>query len=177
MRDDLDRDLLRRFTAGERDAFEALFHKFQGEVYRWIVRIVRDTGAAEDLTVEALWRAYKARARFDPTRSFGAWVRAIATNVARDHLARAGRRGSWIALHDGVVAPPQADSDTAQAIAAAFRALPPRLQIVAMLALVEDRPYDDIANALGVPLGTVKSRVFRATRALRKELARLGIRP
>ncbi len=57
------------------------------------------------------------------------------------------------------------------------RTLSPRLQIVATLALIEERPYAEIADALDLPVGTVKSRVFRATRALRTELARLGIRP
>jgi RNA polymerase sigma-70 factor (ECF subfamily) len=58
----------------------------------------------------------------------------------------------------------------------AFRRLPPKLQIVAVLALVEEQSYAEIANALELPIGTVKSRVFRATRALKEELARLGIR-
>lgn len=58
----------------------------------------------------------------------------------------------------------------------AFRRLPPKLQIVATLALIEEQPYAQIADALDLPIGTVKSRVFRATRALREELARLGIR-
>jgi RNA polymerase sigma factor (sigma-70 family) len=57
----------------------------------------------------------------------------------------------------------------------ALSALPPKLQVVATLALVEELPYTEIAEALDMPVGTVKSRVFRATRALRKELARLGI--
>jgi RNA polymerase sigma-70 factor (ECF subfamily) len=59
----------------------------------------------------------------------------------------------------------------------AFRRLSPKLQVVATLALVEEQPYAEIADALGLPVGTVKSRVFRAIRALRKELAVLGIRP
>ena len=59
----------------------------------------------------------------------------------------------------------------------AFRRLPPDLQIVAALALLEEQPYADIADALGIPEGTVKSRVFRALRLLRDELARLGVRP
>jgi DNA-directed RNA polymerase specialized sigma24 family protein len=60
-------------------------------------------------------------------------------------------------------------------VARAFQALPPALQLVAVLALVEERPYAEIADALALPVGTVKSRVFRATRALRRELGRLGI--
>ena len=67
-------ELLKRFAAGDREAFETLFRQFQGEVYGWIVRIVRDPGAAEDLTVETFWRIYRAHARFDPEGSFGAWT-------------------------------------------------------------------------------------------------------
>ena len=70
---------------------------------------------------------------------------------------------------------PAADRSLADAIERALRSLPPRLQVVAMLALIEERPYAEIADALDVPIGTVKSRVFRATRALRNELTRLGI--
>jgi RNA polymerase sigma factor (sigma-70 family) len=71
------------FTQGDVRAFETLFRKHQGSVYRWIVRIVRDPAAAEDLTLETLWRIYRARARFDPRRPFGAWARRIATRPCR----------------------------------------------------------------------------------------------
>ena len=79
---------LERFTQGDIQAFEALFREYQGEVYGWIIRIVHDSGAAEDLTIETFWRIYRARARFDPCRSFGAWARRIATNLALEHLSR-----------------------------------------------------------------------------------------
>src|SRR5271166_5549843 len=82
-------ELLERFAHGDLDAFEALFRQFQGEVYRWVVRIVRDPGVAEDLTIEAFWRIHRAHARFDPQRSFGAWARRVATNAALDHLKKA----------------------------------------------------------------------------------------
>ena len=75
---------LERFTRGDIQAFEALFREYQGEVYGWIIRIVHDSGAAEDLTIETFWRIYRARARFDATRSFGAWARRIAINLALD---------------------------------------------------------------------------------------------
>jgi RNA polymerase sigma-70 factor (ECF subfamily) len=78
--------VLAQFAAGELEAFEALFRQFQGEVFRWIVRLVRDPAVAEDLTVETFWRIYRAHARFQPDRSFGAWARRIATNVALDYL-------------------------------------------------------------------------------------------
>ena len=79
-------DLLRRFTHGEIDAFETLVRQFQGAIYAWTVRIVRDPGVAEDLTVETLWRIYRARHRFRPDGNFAAWARRIATNLAIDHL-------------------------------------------------------------------------------------------
>src|SRR5262250_790955 len=81
-------DLLQRFTHGEIDAFETLVRQFQGDIYAWTVRIVRDPGVAEDLTVETLWRIYRSRHQFRPDGNFGAWARRIATNLAIDHLRR-----------------------------------------------------------------------------------------
>jgi RNA polymerase sigma-70 factor (ECF subfamily) len=177
MPDELDDDLLRRFVQGDRTAFEALFRQFEAEVHRWILRIVRDPAAADDVLVEAFWRAYRGRARFDPSRSFGAWMRRIATNAARDHLRSMRSRAGWRTADDTIPAPAGADPGITEAVAMAFRSLPPRLHVAATLALVEERPYAEIADALDVPVGTVKSRVFRAIRALRKELARLGVHP
>src|SRR5215212_5729106 len=93
MPDDDDRDLLVRFVHGDRDAFERLFRQHEREVYRWIARIVREPSAAEDALVEAFWHAYRSRARFDPSRSFGAWMRRIATHAAIDQVNAARRRG------------------------------------------------------------------------------------
>src|SRR5260370_7269551 len=75
-------DVLRQFSHGDLDAFEALFRTHQSEVYGWIVRIVRDPAAAEDLTLETFWRIYRAHARFYPPRSFGAWARRVPTNAS-----------------------------------------------------------------------------------------------
>src|SRR6202040_4269948 len=79
-------ELLRQFCRGDPDAFETLFRRHQGEVYGWIVRIVRDRATAEDLTVETFWRIHRAHARFDPAKDFGPWARRIATNAALDYL-------------------------------------------------------------------------------------------
>ena len=177
MPDELDGELLRRFVQGDQDAFESLFRQFEIEVFHWILRIVRDASAAEDVLVEAFWRAYRARARFDSSRSFGAWMRRIATNAARDHLRSARPRAGWITISDNIEAPACADSGLNESVARAFRKLPPKLQVVATLGLIEERPYAEIADALDLPVGTVKSRMSRAVGALRKELARLGIRP
>lgn len=171
-------ELLERFSQGELEAFEELFRQFQCEVYAWIVRIVRDRGAAENLTVETFWRIYRARARFDPTRSFGAWARRIATNAAIDHLKKSRREVS------SPVDPPSATSPDAAAqrelhdrIERAFRLLPGKLRVVAALALIEEKPYEEIAGALGLSVGAVKSRVFRAVRKLRTTLERWGVKP
>ena len=175
MPDELDVDLLRRFVEGDLGAFEALFKHFESEVYRWILRIVRDPAGAEDVLVDAFWRAYRGRARFDPSRTFGAWMRRIATNAARDHL-RSARRAPLADSPTREIAAPAVDRETRQVVAVAFDRLPAKLRIVATLALVEERPYAEIAEALDLPAGTVKSRVFRATRLLRAELIRQGIR-
>ena len=177
MRDDPDAALLDRFVHGDLDAFEAIFRQFELEVFRWILRIVRDRSAAEDAVVDTFWRAYRSRARFDPTRSFGAWMRRIATNAALNQLRAARARGVWIDLDERMPAPAHGDQALRSAVAAAFQALPPKLRLVAVLAIVEQLPYSEIAEALGVPIGTVKSRAFRATRRLREQLLRLGVQP
>ena len=170
-------DLFQRFALGEIDAFETLVRQFQGDVYSWIVRIVRDPGIAEDLTVETLWRTYRARHQFRPDGNFAAWARRIATNVALDHLRR--KRPEQPLLTEPVE-PDSRDhllqQETREKIQQAFRRLPAKLRVAAMLALVEERPYAEIADALGTSVGAVKLRVFRAIRILRKHLNHLGVR-
>jgi RNA polymerase sigma-70 factor (ECF subfamily) len=175
-------ELLEHFALGDLEAFETLFREFQGQVYAWILCIVRDPGSAEDLTVETFWRVYRAHTRFDTTRGFGAWARRIATNIALDHLKAVRREVSLPQdgpTESGGGSPPDstAQRDIRSAIARAFRKLPARLQAVATLALIEERPYAEIAEALGISVAAVKSREFRAVRLLREKLRRLGVEP
>jgi RNA polymerase sigma-70 factor (ECF subfamily) len=171
-------DLLGRFVAGDRDAFETLFRAHQAEVFAWIVRIVRDTGAAEDLTLETFWRIYRARNRFDSQRSFGAWARRIACNLALDHLKTLRPEAALAEnLSPVIESDPGVRQEVRSKTAWAFQQLPAKLQVVAGLALIEEQPYQEIADALGVSMGTVKSRVFRAVRLLRKQLKEMGIQP
>ena len=79
-------DLLEHFRLGDADAFETLFRTHQRSVYGWVLRIVRNTAAAEDITVEVFWRIYNARARFEAGRGFEPWARRIATHAALDWL-------------------------------------------------------------------------------------------
>jgi len=170
--------LLERFARGEPEAFEELFRQFQGQVFAWIVRIVRDRGVAEDLTIETFWRVYRARAQFRPDGNFNAWAYRIATNLAFNHLRRR-RSHLEVALPEDLAQPgsssASAQREMGEQIRRAVLALPARMQVVVMLALVEERPYQEIAEALGVAVGTVKSRVFRAVRLLRKQLQRMGV--
>lgn len=171
-------ELLAQFARGNLEAFEALFHQFQQEVYAWIIRIVRDRGVAEDLTVETFWRIYKAHARFDPNRSFHPWAQRIATNVALDYLKHVRPEVELVESMAREEPPdPALRRDVQERIARAFKRLPARLRVAATLALVEERPYAEIAEALGISVGGVKSRIFRAVRRLREELKAQGVEP
>ncbi|HXN47120.1 MAG TPA: sigma-70 family RNA polymerase sigma factor [Bryobacteraceae bacterium] len=175
-------DILEQFARGDAAAFEELFREYQGQVYGWIVRIVRDPAAAEDLTVETFWRIHQARARFDPRCGFGPWARRIATNLAIGHL---GVRRTETEFSDD--APPASarssppdpavSADVRQKVAEAFGKLPAKLRAAATLAMIEEEPYTEIGAALGISVGAVKSRVFRATRLLRKSLIGAGVEP
>ena len=173
---------LERFTRGDIQAFEALFREYQGEVYGWIIRIVHDPGAAEDLTIETFWRIYRARARFDTRRSFGAWARRIATNLALEQLSRRRPEKSLddiLPIRAPSIKTPEAaiTADVCAKVLAALDELPAKLRVTVRLAMIEERPYAEIADALGLSTNGVKSRVFRAIRLLRKSLEKRGVRP
>jgi RNA polymerase sigma-70 factor (ECF subfamily) len=163
-------------------AFESLFHQHQRAVYGWILRIVRNATAAEELTIESFWRIYQAHARFEPARGFEGWARRIATHAALDWL-RAQRAQSALSLE--VCAELQAPAEVDPAVTAeirskttrAFGRLPPKLRIAATLAVIEELPQKEVAAALGISVAAVKLRVFRALRLLRKDLERQGITP
>jgi RNA polymerase sigma-70 factor, ECF subfamily len=175
-------NVLDRFRQGDLGAFEAIFRAHQGEVYRWILRIVRDAATAEELTVETFWRIHRAHARFEPKRGFAPWARRIATHAALDWL-RAHRHAETPASEtmDDVAAASEGDpavsAETRVRIAQAFARLPPKLRIAASLAVIEEEPHREIAEALGITVAAVKVRVFRALRMLRKDLEAQGIRP
>jgi RNA polymerase sigma-70 factor (ECF subfamily) len=164
-------ELLERFAAGDLEAFEVLFRQHQKEVYAWTVRIVRDTGIAEDLTVETFWRIYKHRAQFKPDGNFRAWARRIATNAALDHLRHTRPETT---LPENLPCAPSPDGavsrEARDSINRAFCELPAKYRLVASLALVEEESYAEIARAAGISESLVKVRVFRAVRILRKKL-------
>ena len=175
--------LFRRGTAEERDeAFEALFRIHQRVVRRWILRIVRDPAVADELTVETFWRIYRARDRFEPERGFEPWARRIATHTALDWLRTqkpeyAVENEFFAELPGKPAADPAVSDELRRKTAAAFGRLRPGLRIAAALAVIEERPYKEVAEALGISVTAVKLRVFRALRLLRKDLKAQGITP
>ena len=171
-------NVLNEFQQGNLAAFETLFRLHQRAVYGWILRIVRNPAAAEDLTVETFWRVHRSHARFEPSRGFEGWARRIATHAALDWLRA---RHTEYELPPEIPSPATADPAITAEIrcktALAFGRLPPKLRIAATLAVVEELPQKDVAEALGVSVAAVKLRVFRALRLLRTDLQKQGITP
>lgn len=169
-------DRMRRFAEGDLEAFESVFREFQGRVYGSIVRLVRDPGTAEDLTVETFWRIYRSRHRFNPEYDFGGWAHRIAVNLALSHLRQ---RRPPVSLTTDVPDSPAPDTveqrEKREQVRNALLSLPPRFQEVVTLSLIEQRSQAEIAMALGISIGTVKSRSFRALRLLRRKLQQMGV--
>jgi RNA polymerase sigma factor (sigma-70 family) len=170
------------FQQGDLDAFELLFRFHQRAVYGWILRIVRNPTAAEELVVETFWRIYQARARFDAARDFAPWARRIASRVALDWL-RAQRPETELTdetlakLPAAETADPGVAEEIRRKTAQAFARLPYKLRTAAVLAVVEGHSHKEVAEALSISVAAVKLRVFRALRLLRKDLERQGITP
>jgi len=181
-----EREHLVQFSSGNTEAcdtaFEVLFRLHQRSVRGWILRMVRDPAAAEELTVETFWRIYRARARFEPQRGFEPWARRIATRTALDWL-RAQKPEYAVAneffadLPSPGGADPAVSAEIRRKTALAFARLRPALRLAATLAVIEERPHKEVAEALGISVTAVKLRVFRALRLLRKDLQSQGITP
>lgn len=169
-------------TTSPEAAFEALFRRHQRMVYSWILRTVRNPGAAEELTIETFWRIHQALDRFDETRGFEPWARRIATRIAIDWL-RAQRPETampeefFTCMRVSAPADPAIAAEVRRKVAQAFRRLPPKLSTAAVLAIVEGLAHKEVATALGISVAAVKLRVFRALRILRNDLRNQGITP
>src|SRR5204862_6326077 len=129
------------------------------------------TGSGSDLTVETIWRSYTSRSRFQPLGNFRAWARRIATIAAFDHRRHSHRETDLPEdLPRANDADPAIRRDARDRIRVAFHELPAKYRLVATLALIEEEPYNNIAEAAGISVALVKVRVFRAVRILRKKL-------
>ena len=152
--------------------FPLLYEREYGAVYRTIRAMVLDASEAEDLTQEAFARAYRARARYRPTAPPGAWLHRIAVNTAISHLRR--RKLSRL-LPARLYQPPDdrdySRSEARTVVEAALAQLSPRLRAAVVLHYFHDYSRDEIAQILGIPSGTVASRIAKAMAMMRREVA------
>jgi RNA polymerase sigma-70 factor (ECF subfamily) len=171
---ELDELTLARAQRGDEAACRALVLRYQRPVFALLSRLV-GRGRIDDLAQETFLRVFRALARFDrsgPAR-LGTWILTIATRLGLDELRK--RPPPDVALDETFVGPARAD-ETAErhalgaALARAVAALPPEQRAVVLLREVHELEYDEIARALDVDLGTVKSRLSRARAALREAL-------
>ena len=185
---DTDAMLVQRATAGESRAFELLVIKYQRRVERLIGRMVRDVDLVPDIAQETFIRAYRALPQFRGDAQFYTWLYRIAVNTAKKHLMDLKRdpvmtmsslegddddetSGNGLAQRLGAT-----DDETPEAVLAskeialavneAMDALPEELRQAITLREIEGLSYDDIAQALECPIGTVRSRIFRAREAI-----------
>jgi RNA polymerase sigma-70 factor (ECF subfamily) len=177
---DPDRVLVDEVNAGNRDAFEVLVRRYQHRLVNYVQAIVRDFGEAEDVAQETFVRAYRSLSRFRGDSAFKTWLYTIATNMARTSLERRGRRArvgdqsldddaqAMTAAQVPSGAPDvEATLVTRDAIDRALAALSEELRVAVVLRDVEGLEYKEIAEIVGVPMGTVESRIFRGRRKLR----------
>ena len=175
-----DQKLVQRAQRGDLRAFDLLVLKYQGRISALVGRYISDPGEAEDVTQEAFIKAYRALERFRGDSAFYTWLYRIAANAAKNHLVAKGRRPRSDASIEDAEAfdgfGSSSDSGSPEAIAmgdelvgvvdAAMRALPEELRAALTLRELEGLSYDDIAEVLGCPVGTVRSRIFRARKFL-----------
>jgi RNA polymerase sigma-70 factor (ECF subfamily) len=177
---DTDQQLVQRAQRGDLRAFDLLVLKYQGRIAALVSRYVSDAGEVEDVTQEAFIKAYRALGKFRGDSAFYTWLYRIAANAAKNHLVAKGRRpGADATIEDaegfdegGMLsesASPEAlamGGELAEVVESALNALPEELKAALMLREFDGLSYDDIADVLGCPVGTVRSRIFRAREAI-----------
>ena len=177
---DTDQQLVQRAQRGDLRAFDLLVLKYQGRIAALVSRYVSDAGEVEDVTQEAFIKAYRALGKFRGDSAFYTWLYRIAANAAKNHLVAKRRRpGADATIEDaegfdegGMLsesASPEAlamGGELAEVVESALKALPDELKAALMLREFDGLSYDDIADVLGCPVGTVRSRIFRAREAV-----------
>lgn len=164
-----DRDLLAAVATGDQSALRTLYDRHSSAMLRLLRRLTSDVGTAEELLQESWLAVWRSSASFRGDSSVRGWLLGVTRRQAHNRLR--GKRPILLALDAEEVAEPadpgvDVEADVLAAagrrrILAAFEALPRRHRDVAVLALVEELPYTDIAEVLGIPVGTVKSRMAK----------------
>jgi RNA polymerase sigma-70 factor (ECF subfamily) len=177
----LDAELVKRVQKGDRRAFDLLVMRYQQRLMGLVMRYVKDHAEALDVTQEAFIKAYRALPGFRGDSAFYTWLYRIAVNTAKNHLVAEGRR-TTAADMDAEVAERLDESgrlrelstpedylcerEMAAVIRDAIQALPEDLRTALTLREMEGLTYDEIAEVMGCPIGTVRSRIFRAREAV-----------
>jgi len=188
-RNDEDRELVLRCLKNDQAAYERLLEKYRRPVYGIVRRMVRDEEDARDLAQEAFIRAFKNLKQFDPERRFSSWLFRIANNLCIDHYRRRklntvpmvrspdGETEETWELPDDAPSPAEtfSDRERSRRLLAAVESLPPTYRSVILLRHQQGLAYEEIAETLDVPLGTVKARIHRAHRLLKEKLVRQGL--
>ena len=177
-RAETDAALVERYLSGDLEAFEELMRAHEDRVFGICLRMLRDREAALDATQETFVTVFRKADRFAGRSAFGTWLYRVAVNTCYDHTRRA-RRNRADALPEGLDPADPASTDRFTSvelrpeIEEALAALPAEFRAAVVLADVEGLPLQTGAEALGVPVGTVKSRVFRGRRLLAEALGNL----
>lgn len=186
---DTDQLLVERVQAGDKKAFDLLVSKYHRKVIRLISRLVRDPAEVEDIAQEAFIKAYRSMSQFRGDSAFYTWLYRIAVNTAKNALVASNRRP--VPLSDLTRSDDDSDAEpwipeagidsqtpeamlssrqVAQTVDKAMQALAPDLRTAIMLREIEGLSYEEIAEAMNCPIGTVRSRIFRAREAIALEL-------
>jgi len=183
---DVDQLLVERAQRGEKRAFELLVEKYQRKLARLLSRLVRDPGEVEDVTQEAFVKAYRALPSFRGDSAFYTWLYRIGINTAKNYLVAMGRRTPTSTEVDAEEAEGYEDGEQLRdintpesllltreigaTVNAAIDALPEELRSAIQLRELEGMSYEEIAKLMDCPIGTVRSRIFRAREAIAERL-------
>ncbi|HSG64663.1 MAG TPA: RNA polymerase sigma factor RpoE [Gammaproteobacteria bacterium] len=177
--------LVKRVQQGDRSAFDLLVVKYQHKLLKLIMRYVRDPSEALDVAQEAFLKAYRAIRSFRGDSAFYTWLYRIAINTAKNHVVAAGRKPAYYDLDlqdsdNSEIFAKLKDIDTPehltlseelrQTIDKAIRELPEDLRTAILLREIEGMSYEEIAQTMDCPVGTVRSRIFRAREAIDKKI-------
>jgi RNA polymerase sigma-70 factor, ECF subfamily len=183
-----DGELVQSALAGRESGFEELVRRYQRPIAAYVYRMVGDYDAALDLTQEVFIKVYNSLGRYRSEFKFSTWIYKIAHNAAIDHLRRHNAREQTLSSSDAPertevvlesrrLTPEQESerNERCSEIETVVQLLPHAYRELIVLRHSHDLSYDEIAEVTGLPLGTVKNRLFRAREAMREELVQRGI--